>query len=58
MFSDILRSGAIPAVRLTEIFRQAEESRIVSYAHAINRGEHPPLTANRGDFFFLRGRTR
>ncbi len=54
VFSDILRSGAIPAVRLTEIFRQAEESRIVSYAHAINRGEHPPLTANRGDFFFLR----
>ncbi len=54
VFADILKSGVVPAVRLTEIFRQAEASRIVSYAHAINAGEHPPLTENKGDFFFLR----
>jgi len=41
-------------VRLTEIFRQAAGSSIVSYAHAINRGEHPNLAQNSGDFFFLR----
>ena len=53
VFSDVLRSGAIPAVRLTEIFRQAEDSRIVKYAHMINRGEHPDLRGNSGDFFLL-----
>ena len=56
VFADILKSGAVPSVRLTEIFRQAGESRIVSYAHAINAGECPPFTANRGDFFLLRRR--
>ena len=54
VFADILRSGAVPAVRLTEIFRQAETSRIVSYAHEINAGEHPRLNENKGDFYFLR----
>ena len=54
VFSDIIRSGVIPTVRLTEIFRQAAGSSIVAYAHAINRGDHPPLTKNSGDFFFLR----
>ncbi len=54
VFSDILRSGVVPAVRLTEIFRQSEGSRIVRNAHMINRGEHPMLTENSGDFFFLR----
>ena len=54
VFSDIIRSGVVPTVRLTEIFRQAAGSSIVSYAHAINRGEHPPLSQNSGDFFFLR----
>ena len=54
VFGDILKSGVVPAVRLTEIFRQAETSRIVSYAHEINSGEHPDLAANKGDFFFLR----
>ncbi len=56
VFSDVLRSGAIPAVRLTEIFRQAEDSRIVKYAHMINRGEHPELRENAGDFFLLNRR--
>lgn len=54
VFSDILRSGVVPAVRLTEIFRQSEGSRIVRNAHMINRGEHPRLTENSGDFFFLK----
>ena len=45
VFSDIIRSGVVPTVRLTEIFRQAAGSSIVSYAHAINHGEHPPLYA-------------
>ncbi len=49
---DILRSGAVEAVRLTEIFRQAEESNIVKNAHRINGGQMPDLS-NTGDFFFL-----
>lgn len=54
VFRDILRSYAIPVVRLTEIFRQTAESRIVSFAHQINDGEHPNITENKGDFFFMR----
>ena len=52
-FLDVLRSGAVPSVRLTEVFRQSGESRIISSAHAINKGETPDLRMNRGDFFFL-----
>ena len=54
VFSDIIRSEVVETVRLTEIFRQNEESRIVTCAHMINRGEHPDLTVNRGDMFFMR----
>ena len=54
VFSAILRSEAVPAVRLTEIFRQRGESRIVRNAHMINRGEHPDLSENTGDFFRLK----
>ena len=54
VFSDILRSNAVPVVRLTEIFRQKADSRIVSYAHRINAGEHPNFAENKGDFFFLK----
>ena len=56
VFSDLIRSKRIPVVLLTEIFRQAEKSAIVRNAHSINRGEAPNLTANQGDFFFLRRR--
>ena len=52
-FLDVLRSGAVASVRLTEVFRQSGESRIIRSAHSINRGETPDLRANRGDFFFL-----
>ena len=52
-FSDMLRSEMLPAVRLTEIFRQAQESLIVMNAHRINRGEMPDLRQRKSDFFFL-----
>jgi exodeoxyribonuclease V alpha subunit len=54
VFMDIIRSHTIPVVRLTEIFRQTADSRIIRYAHAINDGEHPNLSENKGDFFFMR----
>ncbi len=54
VFSDILRSNALPVVRLTEIFRQTAESRIVRNAHMINSGEHPNMAENKGDFFLMR----
>lgn len=54
VFADIIRSDIVPTVRLTEIFRQKAESRIVSNAHMINKGEHPNFEANTGDFFRLR----
>ena len=53
VFSAILRSEVVPAVMLTEIFRQQESSRIVRNAHLIHRGEHPNLSENTGDFFRL-----
>lgn len=54
VFSDIIRSGIVPTVRLTEIFRQKADSRIVRNAHMINKGEHPDFNENSGDFFRLR----
>ena len=56
VFSDIIRSEIVDAVRLTEIFRQTEESRIVRNAHMINGGDHPRLGENKGDFFFMQRR--
>ena len=53
VFADLIRSGRIPTVRLTEIFRQARESLIVMNAHRVNRGELPELEEKRKDFFFL-----
>ncbi len=53
VFSDLIRSRAVPTVRLTEIFRQAAESAIVRNAHAINKGQVPNLRANDNDFFLL-----
>jgi exodeoxyribonuclease V alpha subunit len=57
VLKDILDSGRVPAVRLTEIFRQAEQSRIVGNAHRINRGEFPDLSrpprGQESDFHFL-----
>lgn len=53
-FSDMLRSGVLPTVRLTEIFRQAQQSLIVMNAHRINGGELPDLRTVTSDFFFMR----
>ena len=52
-FSDILRSNQLPAIRLTEIFRQAQESLIVMNAHRVNQGQMPELRNRKSDFFFL-----
>ena len=54
VFSALIRSQVIPTVRLTEIFRQNEGSKIIRNAHMINRGEHPDLAENSGDFFRLK----
>lgn len=56
VFLDVIRSGIVETVRLTEIFRQGTLSRIVANAHMINRGDYPELHGNTsdGDFFFLR----
>ncbi|MCW8088231.1 SF1B family DNA helicase RecD2 [Sabulicella glaciei] len=54
VLSDIIGSGAVPVVRLTEVFRQAAESQVVVNAHRINRGQMPVLEAQLGsDFFFV-----
>ena len=56
-FGDMLRSNMIPGVRLTEIFRQAQESLIVMNAHRVNHGELPDLKNRKSDFFFLPARS-
>ena len=56
VLSDIIDSAAIPIVRLTEVFRQAAESRIITTAHAINHGVVPELGGgadSESDFFFI-----
>lgn len=52
-FSDMLRAQTLPTVRLTEVFRQAQESLIVMNAHKVNHGELPELRNRKNDFFFL-----
>lgn len=54
VFSSVIRSSVVPTVRLTEIFRQNDGSRIVRNAHMINRGEYPDFAENSGDFFRLK----
>ncbi|MEA5113366.1 MAG: ATP-dependent RecD-like DNA helicase [Geobacteraceae bacterium] len=59
VLADIIGSGAVPTVRLTEIFRQAEASRIIVNAHRINRGEMPLKTEGPAlsDFYFIPAET-
>ena len=45
VLKDIIASQIIPCLKLTKIFRQAQESLIISYAHQINRGEVPLITS-------------
>ena len=56
VLADVIRSGVIPVVRLTEVFRQDAESRIVVSAHAINEGRLPELSHRDGDFYFFNSR--
>ena len=56
-FSDMLRSGKLPGIRLTEIFRQAQQSLIVMNAHRVNSGQMPELNNVKSDFFFLNTKT-
>ena len=54
VLKDIISSGAVPAVRLHDIFRQAKESMIVVNAHKINNGDMPSLkTTSAGDDFYF-----
>lgn len=53
VLADLIASERFATVCLTEIFRQAQESLIVTNAHAINRGEYPDLSVRDKDFFFL-----
>ncbi len=53
VLDDVISSDVFRVIRLTEIFRQSEESRITLNAHLINSGEMPDLKAKGEDFFFL-----
>ena len=54
VLGDVIASASAPVVRLTEVFRQAAESRIIVNAHRINHGLMPDLApVERGDFYFI-----
>ncbi len=57
VLGDILAASCLPSVRLTDIFRQSEESRIVVNAHRIQKGELPLYNEKHSDFFFDRRQT-
>lgn len=52
-FKEIIESHKVPVITLNEIFRQAEQSLIVTNAHRIITGENPILNETKRDFFFL-----
>src|ERR1700685_800528 len=55
VLADIIASGSVPVVRLTEVFRQAAQSRIITSAHRINQGAIPALARpeSGSDFSFV-----
>jgi len=54
VLADVISSGAVQVVRLTEVFRQAAQSRIITSAHRINQGFIPDLSSpSQGDFYFV-----
>jgi exodeoxyribonuclease V alpha subunit len=59
VLADIITSGSVPTVRLTEIFRQAATSKIIVNAHRINKGELPLRneTEELSDFYFIPAET-
>ncbi|MBQ7390617.1 MAG: ATP-dependent RecD-like DNA helicase [Clostridia bacterium] len=54
VLDDLIVSGSVETVRLTEIFRQSKESLIVTNAHRINKGDSPTLNVTDNDFFFVK----
>jgi exodeoxyribonuclease V alpha subunit len=54
--NDLISSGIVPTVRLTEIFRQAQDSLIIVNAHRVNKGEFPTtnIPGSKKDFVFIR----
>ncbi|MGL4551610.1 MAG: SF1B family DNA helicase RecD2, partial [Gemmataceae bacterium] len=59
VLADLIGSNAVPVARLTEVFRQAEQSWIVRAAHAVRRGECPESApaGGDGDFYFVEADT-
>lgn len=60
VLANLIESGTLPTVRLTEIFRQAAQSQIVVNAHKINRGlmpDYKPVAGQKTDFYFLEAET-
>ena len=59
VLADIISSGAVPVVALTEVFRQAAQSRIITSAHRINQGSIPDLSqpGTGSDFYFVQADT-
>jgi exodeoxyribonuclease V alpha subunit len=55
VLADLISSGAVPVIRLTEVFRQAAQSRIITSAHRINQGSIPDLSppCADSDFYFV-----
>jgi exodeoxyribonuclease V alpha subunit len=55
VLADVITSGAVPVVRLTDVFRQAAQSRIITDAHKVNHGLIPDLSKPEGDsdFYFV-----
>ncbi|MDD1427939.1 ATP-dependent RecD-like DNA helicase [Dolichospermum sp. ST_sed9] len=43
VLADLIKSGRVPVVRLTQVFRQAQQSAIITAAHQINRGQYPTI---------------
>ena len=54
LLGDLIASGTVPTIKLKEIFRQAQQSCIITNAHRIVSGEYPDLTRKDNDFFFFR----
>ncbi len=53
VLNDLIESSVFSTVKLKDIFRQAQESLIITNAHLINSGEYPDLETKRSDFFFM-----
>jgi exodeoxyribonuclease V alpha subunit len=58
VLQDLIASGCLPVTRLTDIFRQAAQSKIVLNAHRVNAGQFPDIRVDKaGDFFFVEQNT-